>query len=253
MKYLLSARHRKGHGIHSPYVFDLVTRVFRNKISPDIVLIIENIRKERLSDKRTISVRDLGAGSVKTKSSLRKVSDITRYSAVPFRYCALLANLSAEFGDDYIVELGTSLGFSAMYLAKGAPQTVVYTIEGCPALTEIAAENFRRAGIENIRPVNGSFDEMVPELKKKGIKPGLVFIDGNHRKEAVLRYFGHFVEMTGGKGVVIIDDIHISNEMEEAWEEIKNYKNVSFTVDIFRMGLVFFREGINHFDYVLRY
>jgi len=41
--------------------------------------------------------------------------------------------------------------------------------------------------------------------------------------------------------------------MEEAWSEIRNMKNVSFTIDIFRMGMVFFRRGMNHFDYIIKY
>jgi hypothetical protein len=52
---------------------------------------------------------------------------------------------------------------------------------------------------------------------------------------------------------VIIDDINSSREMAEAWCAIKNHKNVTISVDIFRMGIVFFREGLNHFNYVVRY
>jgi len=253
LKYLLISRHRKGHGVHSPFVFDLVSRVFRNKINPDIVFIIENIRTNRISDQRTISLTDLGAGSVRTKSSLRKVSGIARYSAVPFKYCTLLANLASEFGGHDIVELGTSLGISTMYLAATLSQTVVYSVEGCPALAEIARENFSIAGIKNIELLNGSFEDMIPELRKRGIKPGLVFIDGHHRREPVLRYFAQMVKLIDKKGVIIIDDIHMSDEMEKAWNEIKHYQSVSFTIDIFRMGLIFFREGMNHFNYVIRY
>jgi hypothetical protein len=60
-------------------------------------------------------------------------------------------------------------------------------------------------------------------------------------------------DMSDSKSVVIIDDINSSDEMAEAWREIKNHKNVTLSVDIFRMGIVFFRKGLNHFDYVIRY
>ena len=42
--------------------------------------------------------KDLGAGSVRMKTSLRKVSEIARYSPVPEKYGILLSNLAAEFG-----------------------------------------------------------------------------------------------------------------------------------------------------------
>lgn len=253
LNYFLTARNRKGYGIHSPFVFDLVSRIFRNKTNTDIVLSIESIRKKNKSDMRTLEVLDLGAGSVKMNKSLRKVSDIAGISAVPEKYGVLLSNMAAEFGKPDIIEFGTSLGFSAMYMACGSPRSVVYTMEGCPATSEIARENFREAGIENIRLLTGSFEDLIPELRKKSVSPGLVFIDGNHRKEPVKAYFRQMAEMADKNSVIVIDDIHQSEEMEEAWTEIKEYEKVSFTVDIYRMGLVFFREGMNHFNYVIRY
>jgi len=253
LKYIMFSKHLKGYGIHSPFVFHLVSGVFRNKIDPDIVLTIENIRKNRISDRRIIDVIDLGAGPSMKKSSVRRVSDIAKYSAVPEKYGKLLLNLAAEFGKPAIIEFGTSLGISTMYQASGCREAVVYTMEGSPSLAELARENFREARLENIRLLTGSFEDLLPEISEKVNTPGLVFIDGNHRKEPLLRYFGHMAEISGNDTVIVIDDIHLSPEMEEAWKGIRQYENVSFTIDIFRMGLVFFRDGMNHFDYVIRY
>jgi predicted O-methyltransferase YrrM len=253
LNYLLFSGHRKGYGIHSPFIFDLVSRVFRNKTASDIVLKIEAIRKRCLLSGKTIRVLDLGAGSEKMKGDYRKVSDIARNSAVPKKYGMLLSALSAEFGKPAIIELGTSLGISTMYLASGSPDSVVFTIEGCPETSEIARDNFKEAGFENIRPINASFDSALPDLKDKQVKPGLVFIDGDHRSEPVIRYFNKMAELSDSRTVIVLDDIHWSTDMADAWDQIKKHKSVTVTVDIFRMGLVFFREGINRFDYVIRY
>jgi predicted O-methyltransferase YrrM len=187
------------------------------------------------------------------KTSLRKVSDITRYSAIPRKYGILLSNIAEAFGKPFILEFGTSLGISTMYLAASCPDTEVITIEGCSSTSEIASDNFREAGLKNIMVLNGSFDEILPEIRKKEICPGLVFIDGNHRKEPVINYFNQVAEMSDKNTVVVIDDINSSRKMAEAWHEIKNHKNVTTSVDIFRMGIVFFREGLNHFSYVVRH
>ena len=251
--YILFSRHRLGHGIHSPFVFYLVSRVFRNKIDPGVVLMIDDIRKKNISGNRTISVLDIGAGSSKMKSSIRKVSHIVKYSSVPEKYGILLSRLAGEFGGKDIVELGTSAGFSTMYLAAACPDSTVYSIEGCPATAQIARENFDLAGIGNINLLVGSFEEKLQELIGKPVSPGLVFIDGNHKKGPVINYFSQLAELSGKETVIIIDDIHCSDEMEEAWKTIKKHEKVTLTVDIFRMGLVFFREGVNHFNYVVRY
>ena len=253
LKYILLSRHRKGHGIHSPFVFDLVSRVFRNKIDPDIVCSIEKVRKRMISDRRSIIVKDLGSGSEKLKTNLRKVSDIARYSPVPGKYGVLLSNMAAEFGKPLIVEFGTSLGISTMYMAASCTGAIVNTVESCPATSEIAKENFKEAGIKNIEVFTGSFDEVLPVIINSNNKPGLVFIDGNHRKEPVINYFNQIAEISDNNTVIIIDDIYYSREMEEAWNEIKRYEKVSLTIDIFRMGIVFFREGVNHNDYIIRY
>jgi predicted O-methyltransferase YrrM len=184
---------------------------------------------------------------------LRKIADIAKYSPTPPKYGRFLMNMAISFGGAGILELGTSLGISTMYLAAGQKYGSVYTIEGCSGTLSVALENFAECGFKNIISYCGSFDGMLPEFSKEKITPGLVFIDGDHRKEAVLRYFQEVKEITDDKSVIIIDDIHLSSEMGEAWEEIKMDKRTSVTIDIFRFGIVFFRGGMTRSDYVIRY
>jgi predicted O-methyltransferase YrrM len=253
LEYLIFYGHRNGHGIHSPFVFDLVSRIFRNKTGYDVVCSIEKVREKMISDKRKIIVNDLGSGSVRRKDNIRKMSEIARNSAVPAKYGKLLHNLASEFGGEAIIEFGTSFGISTMYLSAGSPGSVVYTMEGCGACAEIAENNFSVAGAKNINLIVGPFETSVQQLIESKIKPGLVYIDGNHRKEPVIEYFYQMASISGSDTVIILDDIYDSREMSEAWEEIKQHEKVSVTVDIFRMGLVFFREGIVHNHYKVSY
>ena len=253
LRYIFLARHRRGHGIHSPFIFDLVSRVFRNKTDGHVVCNIEKVRKRLLSDRRLLTINDLGSGKDRRTTNIRKVSEIARNSPVPSKYGQLLSNLASEFGKSAILELGTSIGISTMYISNGSPESVIYTIEGSDEIALIAVRNFTEAGLNNIISLIGSFDEMLPVVFGKGIKPGMVFIDGDHRKEAVLRYFSKIAEVSDNNTVIVIDDIYHSREMEEAWNVIKLNENVSVTVDVFRMGIVFFRRGINHHNYIVRY
>lgn len=253
LRYTCFSRHWKGHGIHSPFIFNVVSKVFWNKTRPDVVNNIEKIRKTLLANRVVVEVNDLGAGSRKMKTRSRKVSDIARYSSVPKKYGVLLANLAESFGGDMVLELGTSLGISAMYLASSVPDTPVLTLEGCESTAAVAEESFRKGGFKNIRLMNGSFDELLPVIAKERIQPGLTFIDGDHRKAPLISYFERIVEMSGKNSVVIIDDIYSSREMAEAWIQVKKHPAVSSTIDVFRMGLVFFREGLTRSDYVVRY
>lgn len=253
LNYKILSGHKQGHGIHSPFVFDLVTRVFRNKTDHDIVSSIERIRKRLLSDHNYILVNDMGIGSESFKTNYRKVSYLAKYSAVPEKYGVLLSNMAMEFGSPLIVEFGTSFGISTMFMALSSTGTSVITIEGSPSVAEIAIRNFKEQGLVNIDTRIGSFEDKMTEIVDKGITPGLVFIDGNHRKEPVIDYFSRMAEISDNNTVIIIDDINYSEEMGEAWNEIKENEKVSLTIDIYRMGIVFFREGINHRNYIIRY
>jgi predicted O-methyltransferase YrrM len=253
--YLIFSGYRKGHGIHSPFIYDIVSRVFRNKTDEAVVSKIESIRKELFRDKRMILVNDLGAGSVtvRQKERSRRVSDIARHSPVPGRYGVFLSNLAREFGSSGIIELGTSLGISSMYMALSGTDGIVNTIEGCPETARIAEESFRKAGIRNIALHCGSFDDCLPAVLGSSSAPGMVFIDGNHRKEPVMKYFEMIAQKSSGNTVVVIDDIYHSPEMKDAWQSIKSHKKVSVTIDVFRMGIVFFREGINSNHFIVRH
>lgn len=253
LKYTVLAGHRSGHGIHSPFVFDLVTRVFRNKTDADIVCIIEKTRKKMLNDKRTIEVTDFGTGAENRKTNSIRVSQIAKRSPVTLKYGLLLSKLASEFGGNGIIEFGTSLGISTMFIASATSDTKVYSMEASSAVADIAKENLDSAGFTNYEIFTGDFDSVLPYVFEKCKNPGLVFIDGNHRKEPLLRYISKIAEVTDRKAVIVIDDINYSKEICEAWGEIKNLETVSVTIDMHRMGLVFMREGITPKNYIIRY
>ena len=219
-----------------------------------VVSKIESIRKELLADKRKIMVNDLGAGSVRSKHSekYRKVCDIARYSSIPEKYGRLLSNLAREFGNPRIIELGTSVGISSMYMS-GSCNAEIETIEGCSETAAIAERTIRNSGFEKIKVHRGSFDEILPKLIDAEFTPGLVFIDGNHRKDAVLNYFDKIAKNSGFSTVVVLDDIYLSREMKEAWNMIRKHDKVTVSIDINKMGIVFFRKGINSNHFVVRH
>ena len=126
------SRHGKGHGIHSPFIFTLVSGVFRNKIDPYVVLTVESIRKKNLSDTRTINVTGSWSRIFKNENKIKESVRHCQIFIVPRKYGVLLAGMAAEFGKPAIIEFGTSLGMSAIYMASGCPEAVVYTMEGCP-------------------------------------------------------------------------------------------------------------------------
>src|SRR5690606_30885164 len=138
------------------------------------------------------------------------------------------------------IELGTCLGITTAYLAKAAPASTLFTVEGCPQTAAVAAENLQKLHVKNAVLKTGNFDTLFPEILSGLEKIDLVFIDGNHRKEATLRYFQQCLTKVTASSLLIFDDIYWSRGMTEAWEEIKSHPEVTLTIDLFRIGLVYF-------------
>lgn len=228
--------------MHSPFVYGLIRQVIMDRQHYPAYGQVEELRKKLLADHRQVEVQDLGAGSAMHRGRSRTVHSITRYSAKPRALARLLFRLARHMQPVQVIELGTSLGISTSYLALAAPGARVVTIEGNTSIAEIAKGNFDALGLDNTRLITGDFDQVLPGLLKEMNSPDFVFIDGNHKKEPTLRYVEMLRPRVGKNAVMVLDDIHWSREMEEAWEEIKKHPSTRCTIDIFWLGLVFFRD-----------
>jgi predicted O-methyltransferase YrrM len=244
LHYYFTAANGKGHGIHSPFVFDFVMRVLNDRGPYPAWMAIEEVRGRLLRDHRLLTIEDMGAGSAGARSAggrMRKVSDIARRAAKPPKLGQLLFRIAQHYEPATVLELGTSLGLSTAYLAMGAPAARVISIEGSGSIREAAAENLLTLGLTP-ELVQGNFDEVLEPLLNRIGPVGLAFVDGNHRYEPTLRYFHLLMAQMSAPGVLIFDDIHWSADMERAWAAIRADSRVYMTIDLFFIGLVFLRE-----------
>jgi predicted O-methyltransferase YrrM len=242
LQYYLTAYNGKGHGMHSPFVFGFILHVLNNRSAYVPPAQIEQLRKELLNDKRMLEIEDFGAGSRVAKTKIRSVAGLARSALKPKKYAQLLYRLVKHYGPQTILELGTSLGITTAYMAAAAPSAQVVTIEGSKAIAEIALENFSKLGLKNIRQEVGNFDDVLPIVLQQVPSIDLVYIDGNHRYEPTVSYFRQVLPALHNDSIVVFDDIHWSEEMERAWEEIKRHPSVQCSVDLFFLGFVFFRK-----------
>jgi predicted O-methyltransferase YrrM len=253
LHYYFNSSNGKGHGMHSPFVFDFIINVLNDKKEYSAYTSIEQLRNQLKKDNRILEIKDFGAGSVVNKTNHRSVAEIARNAAKPKKLAQLLFRIVNYYQPKTMIELGTSLGISAAYIASGNANGKLITIEGSKAIAEIADKNFRSLGLSNIELITGNFDIILPHILEK-ISPGFVFIDGNHRAAPTLNYFQQLLEKRSESSLFIFDDIHWSSEMESAWEEIKNHPSVLLTIDLFFIGLVFFRPEFKvKQDFIIRF
>jgi len=242
VKYYVTASNGRGHGIHSPFVFDFITEVMNDNRHFYAYDSIEQIRKSLLANSKVLTIEDFGAGSTLTKSNKRKVRDIARSALKPKKFGQLMFRIVNHYQANNIIELGTSLGITTAYLASANLKGNVYTFEGAKQAAAIAKQNFNSLSLNNIRVIEGNFDNTLQKQLNKINSVDFAFVDGNHRKNPTIQYFEQLLEKSTGSSVFIFDDIHWSKEMEEAWKFIKHHSAVTITIDLFFIGIIFFRR-----------
>lgn len=238
IKFLLKSQNQ--HGLHSPFVYDLVTKCFYDKTAYPEYKNLEAYRSELLQNSNSITITDFGAGSKVFTSNERQIKSIAKTSSSSLKNSKLLFRLVNYFKPNSVLELGTNLGISTHAMALGNQNAAINTIEGCGEILKVAKKLFSAKKISNVLPLLGNFEVKIQELPQK--KYDLIFFDGHHSKDATLNYFERLLPTAHNNSVFIFDDIYWSKDMTEAWESIKCHPQVTATVDTFNWGMVFFRK-----------
>lgn len=249
LDYVLFSRHKKGHGIHSPFSYDLLKSVLRKKTSPDEV---EEYRDELLNDKRIIETNTAGAGSKTSKKTRLEVRKISGKSSIKPKYGRLLYQLVEKYQPKTILELGTSLGISTAYMAAANTDATIITIEAIEEKQAIAKSYHKAYNLSNIQYQNGCFEDV---LAKTGThkKYDFIFLDGDHDYQPTLKYFNMLKNHIHHDTIFVIDDIHWSKGMEAAWNKIKLANEVTLSIDLYQMGLIFFKKELSKEHLRIRY
>ncbi len=243
LHYWLIASNGKGHGIHSPFVFEFTESVLNDRNLPASWSTIEDQRKKLLQEKRIIHVDDIGAGSSRLTSTQRSIASIATSSLKAPKYARLLARIVNHYSCKNVLELGTSLGITSSYLATAYPEVRLTTCEGINAIADTAQSVFNHLQLNNIKLVCGDFDTTLVDTISNMDAIDLAYIDGNHREEPTIRYFETLLTKSHDETIFIFDDIHWSAGMEAAWEKIKAHPRVTASIDLFFLGIVLIRPS----------
>jgi predicted O-methyltransferase YrrM len=236
-------------------LYTLVNEVIRSSNPPGDFKQIELIRHECLMSHEIIQKTDYGQSGENIPARVYPIAlqKIARTSLTPPRLARRLYRLAGFMKSGSILEIGTSLGITTAYLALARPDARIITLEGCPELSLKAREHFNRLGINNIELLEGRFEETLPDALDRLGNVDLVYIDGNHHKDALIDYYGQCLDHSGNETVMIFDDIHSSPGMEEAWEIIRQKEEIRVSLDLFSTGWIIFRKESSKQHFRLRY
>ncbi len=244
---------RDEHSLHSPFLFELYTQIIRaDSPCEPVFASIRTRRRELRRSRQPLHVTDYGTGAGEYD---RSVGSIARASLKSDKIGRLLYRLVRRFEAKTVLDLGTSLGITTAYLAKATEATsgTVLTVEGCPQTAAVATETFQTLSCSTVRQVVGNLDQTLGPVLTELSQIDFVFFDANHRYEPTIHYFMTCLDHIHNDSVFIFDDIHWSADMERAWETIKAHPAVTVTIDLYRVGIVFFRREQPKQHFVLRF
>jgi len=255
----LTAWNTGGEGIHSPRLFYIVRHLFYDSTSMYSWEAIEQRRQAMLRAPKLVHINDYGTG----KDRDEQVMHIAKKSLMSRREAQLLGRLlhymsTGEYvvGRErplQVVELGTSLGVTTSYLASVSKENKIVTFEGSESIAAMAKMNWEKLGLKNITLVNGNIDDTLYNYAREETMPiDFVLMDANHTEKATLDYFACLLPHLDENAVVVVDDIRLSPSMNKAWEIIVAHPRVTATMDLGRMGLVFFYPKLEKKQYRLR-
>ncbi|PIE49097.1 MAG: methyltransferase [Flavobacteriales bacterium] len=249
IQFLLQSTNK--HGIHSPFVYNLITKCFNTKIPKTIRHQLRVFKKGLLQNQNIITITDFGAGSKKLNSGKRKVSEIAKSAGMRYNRMFLLNQIIKYFDIKKALEIGTSVGISAAAMAIDNPNCNLITLEGCENTAAIAKNQFKKFNLTNITVKTGRFEITLPQVLKNQ-KFDLIFFDGNHQKTPTINYFEQCLPHIHNDSVFIFDDIYWSKGMTEAWHYIKNHPKTSVSIDTYQWGIIFFRKEQVKENFVVR-
>jgi predicted O-methyltransferase YrrM len=249
--YRLFAKHRYGHGIHSPFVYSFIRNVLVEARDDEVLKEVRKWHRHIRNKEIELRGKQYGAGSKyfrKKKARKIKAGKIS----VSEKYGRLLYHIIKHFRPEQIIELGTGSGVSTAYMAAALGSGECISVEGNSERKKFAEKHLARLSLKNYSLISSDFDSFL-----KNFTPSdhsfLAFIDGNHTYSATMRYFHFFRNFTNGNTILIFDDIRWSRGMEEAWKEIIADNRVVVSIDLFKMGILFFNPSVTSQNLIINF
>lgn len=216
VRLVYKVRHHKGHGIHSPFVFKLITNVIEEKklfyAYGDIKDYLNNFR----------GVKDDG----------------DKVSRLLFRFVNF-------FKSKKILILGGGKGINTLYLTAASSDINCVCVEQSPLKAAIAKElylNWPRSIDQN--------SSVFPDL---GGKQDCVFIDLRNYNTKIPELIAFLTKVTNENSFVVIRGLRTNSKNRLLWKSLIARDEVIVSLDLFHLGIVFFDKKYHKKNYKLSF
>jgi len=239
--YLFRARHRKGHGIHSPFLFRLITSVIENDGFFSAYKLLDAAEENVENMLSILDVDNREDCSAACNGNF--VPLIPRLHALPRRFNKLLFRLVNDFGPQKISFHGNTFGVTLLALALADSRIKLEA-----QLANRQARSFCRRLVEVYEMNNIIVNEIDAETDSD-----FVVVQNPQDPKACHRILARILDQTELDAVVILCGIHTSKEMEAVWDSYRMMQQTRISLDLFEIGIYICKKGLQKEDFVVRF
>ena len=243
--YLKRARHRRGHGIHSPFLFRLITEVVENKRKLPEYKIFKDLKENAMTILEDSSEISLSAVYHQFNLPPANPHRLYRKVEMPLRYAKVVFRLLREFKPFSVINYGPTLGANLALLAMANKESLVYQYINDTAYEQISNDLLKYLTITNVRFFNES---SVPSDD-----PAFLIINYPYNPAVSHEVVQKRLDLQGDDDVMIIRGIHESKAMEAIWKETIASESVRVSLDLFEIGIALFRKGLQKENFIQRF
>ena len=237
------------HGVHSPFVFDLITSCFYKKKDKNDLTIFLNYKKKLSRNSSLLEFSNFNFISNLLFSNKKKRSRIIENLGISNGRAGLLINIIQYLKPKSILEIGTSLGIVTVALSSAQESSKITTLDENEKTVNIIREMFKKNTFKNVKFLAGNFDITLPLALNNS---DFIYFKGKNINETTLKYFEFSLTYIHNDSVILFENIHSDKESEKIWNHIKNNKKVTVTIDTFFWGFVFFRKEQEKEHFIIR-
>ena len=226
---------RKGYGVHSPFVFDLITNVIEDKSAYYAYHDISLIRKQ-LTQNNTF---------IHCKGKRITVKKAVQRDGISQKEGEFLFRLTNHYKPRSILAIGSSLGLTPLYLGKYDSTAHCITLESEPDFAEMATHLLSKETNPSLQIRTGAYHESVSDAISQLKQIDCIFADKNVRISDLDVFFNHCLSFIHDHTFCVLAGIRSSSEKYRYWKQLSQHPQITVAVDLFQMGLLFFQPKLH--------
>jgi hypothetical protein len=253
LRYRIFARHKRGHGIHSPFLFKYINEVFLFLPERGILNNLKKIQNKLECSEGLKLIELWNIDAIFNPKQKEKQAERKSALIPGLKYSRLLHNICTSLNPDSIVEIGNSEAISAFHLFLPAGKANFTVIEQNSNPDDRRLDRLLEMEPANVQINRLNHPDILNKLFDESTGTALCIIHLEKGQDNLSDYFDSLINKCRSGSVIVLTGIHKSDTSESAWQYVKQFERVRVTLDLFFLGILFTREELMKENYIIKY